>query len=91
MIALILLTCDKPNSLLRSLGRFFFFVTYQSFHIIFDLNALDILHLLDMLKKFNPQVKGFSTGIIPVLSQEIFKQKSRFNVAVSGAVSKYVL
>ena len=41
-----------------------------------------------MLKKYNPDLKGYSTGTIPVLSQDIFSKKAGFNVAVSGAKSK---
>ena len=48
------------------------------------------VYFVDMLKKYNPDLKGYSTGTIPVLSQDIFSKKAGFNVAVSGAKSKWV-
>ena len=42
----------------------------------------------DIIKKYNPKVKGYSTGVIPVLTQGIFTDKSRYNMAVSGAKAK---
>ncbi|XP_067940985.1 phospholipase B1, membrane-associated-like [Watersipora subatra] len=45
----------------------------------------------NMLKKFNPKVKGFSTGTIPVFSQGIFTKKAGLNMAVSGAKAGNIL
>ena len=50
--------------------------------------CLQVIITVDMLMKYNPDLKGYSTGTIPVLSQDIFSKKAGFNVAVSGAKSK---
>ena len=52
------------------------------------IHVIITVYFVDMLKKYNPDLKGYSTGTIPVLSQDIFSKKAGFNVAVSGAKSK---
>ena len=56
------------------------------------LNAVHAL-FLDMLKEYNPNLRGFSTGQIPVLCQNEKKYSKQVacNMAVSAAKSMWVL
>ena len=45
----------------------------------------------DIIKKYNPNVTGYSTGVIPALTQDLFPDQCRYNMAVSGAKAEYVL